>query len=142
MKRRDRPRPDDAIRVVPLLDDGGHGASDADAIAAHDHRFARAAFVEVVAAHGRRVLRPELEDLSHFDAAKALIVALSAPRAEVAFNRDPQIVKALELFEVSIGLESEMVVALFVRTACEVEGALETAVDVNGHVQGDRADEP
>ena len=36
--RRHRPRPDDAVGVVVLLDDGGNRARDADAVASHHHR--------------------------------------------------------------------------------------------------------
>ncbi len=51
MEGRHGPRPDDAVRVVSLLDHRGDRARDADAVAAHHHGLTGAAFFDVVAAH-------------------------------------------------------------------------------------------
>ena len=59
LERRDWHRPDDAVVVVALLDRGGHCPSDAETVAAHDHRHALAPLVEVLAVH-RFGVHPEL----------------------------------------------------------------------------------
>src|SRR5712691_5126838 len=68
-ERRDRHRPDDARIIVTQLDRGGHGASDSEAVAAHDHRLSLSAFVEIRAVHRIGVLRAELENVADLDAA-------------------------------------------------------------------------
>src|SRR5205823_7399276 len=69
LKRRDRNRPDDPGIIVALLDRGRDGASDAEAVATHDHELALSAFVEVRAVHRLRIFRTELEDVTNFDPA-------------------------------------------------------------------------
>ena len=81
----DGPGPDDAIGIVVLLDRGGHGARDANAIAPHDHGLLLALLVQKRAVHALGILDAELEDLAHFNAAEGLEVTFSAPRAGVAF---------------------------------------------------------
>src|SRR4051794_28895110 len=83
VKRRDRPGPDDAVRIVTLFDDGRDGPRNPDAVAPHHHRFARTTFVEIVALHGGRVLRPQLEHLPNFNSAEALVGAFCTARATV-----------------------------------------------------------
>ncbi len=72
---------------------------------------------------------------------KLWYVPFAAARAAIAFSGHAKIVKALELLQIAIGLESEMVIALFVRAAREVERALEAAIDVDRNVELDGADE-
>src|SRR6185312_8548596 len=69
LERGDRDRPDDALVVVVDLDGRGHGALDADAVAAHDRldRLAvRAGHPDI---HGVGVLVAKLEDVPDLDAA-------------------------------------------------------------------------
>ena len=68
------------------LDDGGHEALDADAVAAHDRRAALAVGVEEGGLHGVGVAGAELEDVSQLDPALHLqrVIAL---RALVARSR-------------------------------------------------------
>src|SRR6185369_14014941 len=65
----DRLRPQDATRVVVLLDRGRHDARYADAVAAHLHVLRLPALVEVGRVHAFRVLGAELEDMPDLDAA-------------------------------------------------------------------------
>src|SRR5215472_5146035 len=141
VERRDRPRPDNTIRVMALFDDGRNRARDADAVATHHHGLARTAFVEIVAAHRRRVLRAQLEDLPDLDAAKTLVLSAPAARATVSFRGHPEIEETLELLEVTIRLEAEMVVALPVGTSGQIKRALQAAIDVDGYVEINGADE-
>src|SRR5436305_13750077 len=69
LERGDGDRPDDALVVVVHLDGGGHGALDADAVAAHDRldRLAVRAGHPDVQSVG--VLVAELEDVPDLDAA-------------------------------------------------------------------------
>jgi hypothetical protein len=55
--------------VVGHLDAGGHGAADADAVAAHDDLSRFCWVVEDREAHGVGVLGAELEDVADLDAA-------------------------------------------------------------------------
>ena len=47
----------------------------------------------------------------------------------------------LDEAKIAIRLETEMVIALFVRSTSEIERALETSIHEGGHVQFDGADE-
>src|ERR1700691_1084588 len=69
LERGHRDRPDDALGVVVDLDDRGHRALDADAVAAHerpDRLAVRAGHADL---HGLGVLGAELEDVADLDAA-------------------------------------------------------------------------
>src|SRR5215831_2560503 len=142
VERRDRPGPDNAVCVVALLDHGRDGARDADTVAAHYHRLAGTALVEIVAAHRFRVFRSELEHLPDFDAPEALVLPSSTTRTAIPFNGYAQVEEAFELLEIAIRLESEMVIALLVGPGRQVERALQAAIDVDGNVEIDGADEP
>src|SRR5580704_10445561 len=69
LERGHRDRPDDALGVVVDLDDGGHGAFDADAVAAHDRPDRLAVRAGHPDLHGLGVLGAELEDVADLDAA-------------------------------------------------------------------------
>ena len=101
--RRHRRRPDDAVLVVALLDHGLHGAAHADAVAAHHHHL----LLELVRlVHGLeriRVLRAELEDVAHLDAA-ADRHRLAALRADVAVAHDDE-VGVVRLGDVAVARE-------------------------------------
>ena len=56
LEGRDRLRPDDAARIVVLLDGGGNDARHTDAVAAHVQRDRLAGFVEHRGLHGLAVL--------------------------------------------------------------------------------------
>ena len=78
----DGDRPRRALVVVVLLDDGRERAGDADAVAAHEEGPLLAGLVRERGAHRVGVLRAELEDLAHLDAARTLERA-AAHRAAV-----------------------------------------------------------
>ena len=61
--------PDDAVLVVGLLDDGLHGAGDADAVGTHDGGLLFARFVEEQGVEGLAVFGAELENVADFDGA-------------------------------------------------------------------------
>ena len=67
---RELARPDEAGLVVVALDDAGDGARDADAVGAHDDRDELAVLVEHLEVERLGVLRAELEDVAHLDAAR------------------------------------------------------------------------
>src|SRR4051794_16626719 len=83
LERGDRDRPDDALFVVVDLDGGGHGALDADAVAAHDRLGRLAVRTGHPDVHGVGVLVTELEDVPDLDAALDL-QAVPAVDARVA----------------------------------------------------------
>src|SRR6476646_9756178 len=90
LERGDRDRPDDALVVVVDLDGRGHGALDADAVAAHDRldRLAvRAGHPDI---HGVGVLVAKLEDVPDLDAALDLQAA-PAVQAGVAGRHFAQV---------------------------------------------------
>ena len=66
-----------------LLDGGRHRAADADPVGPHDGRPGLPLLVGELAREGRRVLRPELEDVADLDAARDL-ERLAAARAGIA----------------------------------------------------------
>ena len=70
--RGERPRPDDAEVVVVALDDARDGPRDADAVRPHGHRAQRPVLVEHLEVERLGVLRAELEDVPHLDAARRL----------------------------------------------------------------------
>ena len=67
---------------------------------------------------------------------------VTAARAPIAFDGRPQIVEALELLEIAIGLEAKVVVAVLVRAARQVERALEASIDVDRNVEFHGPDKP
>ena len=83
LERGDRDRPDDALVVVVDLDGGGHGALDADAVAAHDRLDRLAVRARHPDVHGVGVLVAELEDVPDLDAPLDL-QAVPAVHARVA----------------------------------------------------------
>src|SRR5579859_3426390 len=83
LERGHRDRPDDALGVVVDLDHGGHGAFDADAVAAHDRADRLAVRAGHADLHGLGVLGAELEDVADLDAALHL-QAVPAVDAAVA----------------------------------------------------------
>ena len=68
-ERRDRVRPDDAARVVVLLDGRAEDARHADAVAAHLHQLRLAGLVEEGGVHRLAVLGAEVEHMADLDAA-------------------------------------------------------------------------
>src|SRR4029079_4028035 len=90
-ERRERRRPDNARGIVMLLERAGHGARDADAVAAHFHGPLLTIGAQEAHLHGLRVLRPQVEHLTDLDAAVAHEAAAFAPGARVAGPRLPQI---------------------------------------------------
>ena len=136
-----RPGPDDPVVVVVLLDHRGYGAGDADAVTPHDHWVLLPLLVQVVAAHGEGVFRPQLEDLADLNAAKGLKMSLSATGAEVAFGGLAQVEEALEIGEVPAGKEPEVVEVGLVRPAGQVESPLQASIPIDGNLELHGADE-
>ena len=115
--RRDRPRPDDAVLVVVLLDRRGHDPRRADAVAPADQRLLRAVLVEERRAERLRVARAELEDVADLDR------RLEAERA--AAHRDSVALAGLAdvgeaRLVVAAGLDAEQVPAVAVRAGDEL----------------------
>src|SRR5690606_36159176 len=80
VKRRERLRPDDAALIVILLDGCADDAGNADTVAAHCHSPVVAVLVLHGGAEGLAVHSPELEYVSHLDAARDLQLPFSAWR--------------------------------------------------------------
>ena len=55
-----------------LLDYGSHAARDTDPIRTHPHQLFFTVFIEISGVKAFGILRSELEDIAHFDAAVAL----------------------------------------------------------------------
>ena len=125
LERGDADGPDDAVLVVVLLDHGGQGARDADAVAAHDEVLLGSVLVGEGRAHRLGVLGAELEDLADLDAASALERAAALGTA-VSGLCDDEVGPVGDL-EVAAGLRAEEVVVVLVGT------------DVPGHLVLDRA---
>src|SRR5690606_1967931 len=83
-------RPDDALGVVALLDAGRHDATDADAIAAHDHHNTLAILIQHFSVHRLAVPGSQLENVTDFDAALDGKRAL-AIRAQVVLAHPAQV---------------------------------------------------
>src|SRR5712691_1258126 len=64
---RDGPGPDDAVRIVALLDGGRGDACGTYAVGAHDDGFLLPRLVQVHGVEPLRVLGSELEDIAHLD---------------------------------------------------------------------------
>ena len=112
MRRSHGHRPDHAVLVVMLLDDGGQGAGHAHAVAAHDERLLLAVLVHEGGVHGAGVLVAELEHLRDLDAARALELH-AALRAAVA-GLDGDDIGPLVDLEVLAKLRAHIVVAVLV----------------------------
>src|ERR1022692_2988050 len=72
LERRDRPRPDDPVAVVALLDDRLQGPADADSVASHDKEVPLLLVVGVARVHPLLPFCAELEDLADLYAAPGL----------------------------------------------------------------------
>src|ERR1700722_19244065 len=107
LERGHRYRPQDALGVVVDLDDGGHGALDADAVAAHDRPDRLAVRAGHPALHGLGVLGAELEDVAALDAALPL-QAVPAVDARVA-HRDLAQVRPLADVDVALDVHAAQV---------------------------------
>ena len=68
-KRGNRIGPDDAARVVVLLDGGGRQARDTDAVATHFHELRLAVFIEKSGVHGAGIFGSEVEHVADLYAA-------------------------------------------------------------------------
>src|SRR5690606_35539898 len=73
-------RPDDALVVVGLLDDGGDHAGDPDAVGAHGDPLGLAVRAERVHLEGVGVLAAQLEEVADLDAARAVQGAAAVRR--------------------------------------------------------------
>ena len=80
-------RPDDAARIMVLLDGRGNDACHTDAVAAHVQGGRLAGFVEHGGAHGLAVFPAELEDVAHLDAARDRQFALAGRRGVAGARR-------------------------------------------------------
>ena len=112
MRRSHGHRPDHAVLIVVLLDDGGQGAGHAHAVAAHDERLLLAVLVHKGGVHGAGVLVAKLEHLRDLDAARALELH-AALRAAVA-GLDGDDVGPLVDLEVLAKLRAHVVIAILV----------------------------
>ena len=112
MRGRHRHRPNHAVFVVVLLDDGSQSTRHAHAVAAHDERLLLAVLVHERGAHGARVLVAKLEHLRHLDAARTLQLQ-AALRAAVA-GLDGDDVGPFVNLEVFAQFSAHIVVAVLV----------------------------
>ena len=136
--RRDAQRPDDAVLVVALLDDRLQRARDADAVAAHDRRLARAGLVQKRRVQLLAVFRAELEHVADFNRA-ADFQRLAAFRAGFAGGDGAQI-KPIRHLDVALDGDVAQMETILVRAGGHAVRAAQTFIGKNlarsvGHIR-------
>ena len=137
MERGDGERPDDAVVVVVLLDAGGHGAADADAVAAHEDDLLLAVGIEEGGIQRLGILGAEFEDMTDLDAAPHLQHAAAAARAGIAVG-DVADVGKLRQREVALRVDVFQVVIRFVGAGNEIAHPLDRQVGNDADLEADR----
>src|SRR5206468_2091050 len=127
--RRNRHRPDNAVPVVALLDDGLKRARHADAVAAHDGRLLFAGLVEEQRAERLAVFCAQLKDVADFNR-PADFERLTALSAGFARLNQPQVGPARNL-NVAINRNIAQMETVFIRAGGHPDGAAQGFVGVN-----------
>ena len=139
LEGRDGVRPDDAARIMVLLDRGGNDARHTDAVAAHVQRGRLAGFVQHGGAHGLAVFLAELEDVADLDAARDAERALAGGRG-IARDHVAQVGRR-GLGQVAAPVDAGEVRVLLVRAADEVRQREHGVVGVDPALEPDRPEE-
>ena len=133
LERRNRIRPDNTAIVKVLLNRRRHHASDPDTIATHGQDLVAAIFALNRGFHRLGVLRPQLEDMTHFDTALDK-QGTFAVRARIAGN-DVTEVSDFRRGDIAVPVDAEIVFAVDVGAGGEIAHHRHSTVNNHRHRQ-------